>query len=77
MELLSLYYKKYKNIVEASDYVNWAQHMLYIDCHEIAKLASMTEPLNLFEMESMFECSMKAIRQLRSLSYKGTTRKIT
>ena len=63
MDLLSLYYKKYKNIVEASDYVNWAQHMLYTDCHEITKLASMTEPLNLFEMESMFERSMKAIRQ--------------
>ena len=61
MELLSLYYKKYKSTVEACDYVKWAQHMLYMDCHEIAKLASMKEPLNLFEVESMFERSMKAI----------------
>ncbi|MCZ2260825.1 hypothetical protein [Sporosarcina sp. G11-34] len=63
MELLSIYYKKYKSTVGASDYVKWAQHMLDMDCHEIAKLASMTEPLNLFEVESMFERSMKATGQ--------------
>ena len=54
MELLSLYCKKYKRIVEASDCVKLAQHMLYMDCSEIAKLPSMTEPLNFFEVERMF-----------------------
>ena len=60
--LLELYYKRYAGIVQASDYVEWANHCLYLDVFEIQKLASMSaaESLNLFEIEEMFNDALKA-----------------
>ncbi|MFS0880832.1 hypothetical protein [Metabacillus niabensis] len=63
IELLELYYKKYTNTVQASDYVDWAIAYLYMDVLEINKLASMgmNRELNLFEIEEMFAAAMKAL----------------
>ena len=63
IELLELYYKKYTNTVKASDYVEWANGYLYMDMLEIKKLASMSEPLNLFEIQEMFDYAMKAMQR--------------
>lgn len=63
IELLELYYKKYTDTVKESDYVEWANHYLYMDVLEIKKLASMREPFNLFEIEEMFDRAMKEIQR--------------
>lgn len=67
IELLELYYKKYTDTVQASDYVAWATHYLYIDVDEpeINKLASMSMKgqLNIFEIEKMFDDGMNSIQQ--------------
>lgn len=57
-----MYYKRYSGTVQASDYVEWANHYLYLDVLEIKKLASMSiaESLNLFEIEGMFDDALKA-----------------
>jgi len=62
IEILELYYKRYTGTVKASDYVEWANHCLYLDVPEIKKLASMSmaESLNLFEIEGMFADALKA-----------------
>lgn len=63
IELLELYYKKYTGRVQATDYVEWAIHCLYMGTPEIKKLAGMNmsgEPLNLFEIEKMFADAMKS-----------------
>ena len=51
--------------VRASDYVEWANHYLYMDVLEIKKLASMgmKRQLNIFEIESMFADAMKAMQR--------------
>lgn len=65
MELLELFYKKYTDTVEALDYVDWAKHYLYMDVLEIQKLASMEmeTPLNIFEIEKMFDDAMVAMNR--------------
>ncbi|MBP3952544.1 hypothetical protein [Bacillus suaedae] len=62
--MLELYYKRYTNTVQVADYVEWANHCLYLDVLEIKKLASMGmgEQLNLFEIEAMFAEAMKSIQ---------------
>ncbi|MBY0098325.1 hypothetical protein H0185_16115 [Mesobacillus maritimus] len=63
MELLELYYKKFTGRVQATDYVEWAIHCLYMGTPEIKKLAGMNmsdEPLNFFEIEKMFADAMKS-----------------
>ncbi len=62
MEILELFYKKYTDTVRSSDYVEWANHHLYLDIIEIKKLASMKEPLNPFEIEEMFSNVMRALQ---------------
>lgn len=61
IELLELYYKRYTGTVQAVDYVEWAMHHLYLDIFEVNKLAgmSLTDSLNLFEIEAMFVEAMK------------------
>jgi hypothetical protein len=65
IELLELYYKKYTGTVQASDYVKWANHYLYMDVPEIKKLASMSMKgqLNHFEIEKMFVDAMNSIQR--------------
>lgn len=62
IELLALYYKKYIGTVQASDYIEWANHHLYMGTLEVKKLASMKGSLNLFEIEAMFADAMKALQ---------------
>ncbi len=64
MELLELYYKRYTGTVKSMDYVEWAKGSLYLDMPEINKLASMyiKEPLNIFEIEKMFDDAIKCIQ---------------
>ena len=62
IEILDLYYKKYKGTVQASDYVEWAAHCLYMDVLEVKKLASMKGSSNLFEIEAMFTDAMKSLQ---------------
>ena len=65
MDLLELYYKRYTNEVQAEDYVEWANHCLYLDDLEIKKLASMgmEDTLNIFEIEKMFADAMISIQR--------------
>lgn len=63
IELLELYYKKYTGTVQASDYVKWANHHLYMDFLEVKKLASMKGQLNLFKIEKMFADAMKSLQR--------------
>lgn len=58
-----MYYKKYTDTVQASDYVAWAIDHLYLEVFEIKKLASMTGRLNIFEIEEMFEAARKSIQR--------------
>ncbi|MDQ0216878.1 hypothetical protein J2S13_003376 [Oikeobacillus pervagus] len=60
-----MYYKKYTDTVQASDYIEWANQQLYMDILEVKKLASMSmkESLNLFEIEEMFADAMKSIQR--------------
>ncbi|KIL53497.1 hypothetical protein KP77_04730 [Jeotgalibacillus alimentarius] len=50
--------------MQASDYIDWAQHHLYLDDSEIKKLAGMSlkELVNLFEIEKMFDDAMKSLQ---------------
>jgi hypothetical protein len=65
MELLELYYKKYTGTVQASDYVEWATHHLYMDVREIQKLAGMVlvKNQNIFEIEDMFANVMRVLQR--------------
>ncbi|MHC8515625.1 hypothetical protein [Sporosarcina sp. ITBMC105] len=63
IEILELYYKKYTDTVEASDYIEWAKNHIYMDIIEMKKLASMREPLNFFEIEEMFANTMKVMKR--------------
>ncbi|MCM3227369.1 hypothetical protein [Terribacillus saccharophilus] len=63
IELLELYYKKYTDTVQASDYVAWAIDHLYSEpTAEINKLASVRGQLNIFEVEEMFEAARKSMQ---------------
>ncbi|MEK3889865.1 hypothetical protein [Bacillus sp. FSL K6-3431] len=65
IELLELYYKRYTGTLQASDYVEWAKHNLYMDVVEMKKLASMgmKGKLNIFEIEKMFVDAMRAAQR--------------
>ncbi|PIC58039.1 hypothetical protein CSV80_15985 [Sporosarcina sp. P12(2017)] len=56
METEVLYYKKFERKVLAIDYIEWAFTMLQngISTHSLNMLASLTEPLNIFEVEEYF-----------------------
>lgn len=56
MKLEILVYKKYKGIVTSDDYIRWAGFLLReMDSIELAKLATMNQNTNLFEIEKMFQ----------------------
>ncbi|QOY34757.1 hypothetical protein AWH56_018800 [Anaerobacillus isosaccharinicus] len=57
MDTEILYYKKFKGIEKPLDYVNWAFSMLEneISTTSLNILASLREPLNIFEVEDYFE----------------------
>lgn len=59
-----LYYKKFEGSIKPVDYVNWAVQMLENDfsTQSLCILASLNEPLNVFEVEDYF---MRASRELR------------
>ncbi|WP_096156398.1 hypothetical protein [Bacillus sp. FJAT-45066] len=63
METAILYYKIYNNQVVAADYIQWALHQLEQDqsSTSLNVLASLQEPLNIFEVEDYFH---KAIKEL-------------
>lgn len=65
MDVLELYYKIYTHTVEASDYVKWAEHALYLDDPNVNKLASMSmkEQVNIFEVEEMFRRAMNSLQR--------------
>ena len=63
IDLLELYYKKYTHTVKAADYVEWANHYLYLGTCEIIKWSSMRGQLNSFEIEDMFAHAMKSIQR--------------
>lgn len=56
METQLLFYKKYRNTVNSSDYIEWALKMLEkdYDSHSLYILASLREPINIFEVEDYF-----------------------
>ncbi|MEE6452671.1 hypothetical protein RAH41_19075 [Gottfriedia acidiceleris] len=58
-----MYFKIYEHVVASSDYVNWAIEMLLNDysTDSLIKLASLNEPLNIFEVEEYFKRSIKEL----------------
>ena len=56
METAILYYKIYNNQVTATDYIEWAHHQLQQgqSSTSLNVLASLQEPLNIFEVEDYF-----------------------
>ena len=57
MDTQFLYYKKYKSYVAPVDYVNWAIKLLEnkLSSPSLNILASLREPLNIFEVERYFK----------------------
>ena len=49
--------------MQASDYIDWVNHHLYMDFPEIKKLACMKEPFNVVAIEEIFEDIMKVLQQ--------------
>ncbi|MGG3798379.1 hypothetical protein [Metabacillus fastidiosus] len=63
MDILLLFYKKYKGEVEPVDYINWALKMLENNhfSFSINILSSLREPLNIFEIEDYFRRALKEL----------------
>ena len=63
MDTKILFYKLYKGEVQPVDYVNWATQMLRegISTHSLNILASLKEPLNIFEVEDYFKRASKEL----------------
>lgn len=49
--------------MQSLDYIDWANHHLYLDFPEINKLASMKEPFNVAAIEEIFEDILKVLQQ--------------
>lgn len=56
LDIKILYYKRFKGNEKAIDYVNWAYNMLEneVSTTSLNILASLREPLNIFEVEDYF-----------------------
>ncbi|WP_052343794.1 hypothetical protein [Bacillus massiliigorillae] len=59
-----LFYKKFEGKVTSPDYVNWAIHMLEknMSTPSLTILASLNEPLNIFEVESYYSRAKKELQ---------------
>lgn len=70
MDTKILYYKKFKGIEKPVDYVDWAFTMLENETSTTSLniLASLREPLNIFEVEDYFERALDELR-LKEPSY--------
>lgn len=62
--LHELYFKSYRQSLQASDYIKWAQDHLYLDDPVTKKLAAMPQDSNFFEVHEMFE-KMRNIHQFK------------
>ena len=62
--LHELYFKSYRQSLQASDYIKWAQDHLYLDDPVTKKLAAMPQDSNFFEVHEMFE-KVRKVHQFR------------
>lgn len=62
--LYELYFKSYRQSLQASDYIKWAQDHLYLDDPVTKKLAAMPQDSNFFEVHEVFE-KMRNIHQFK------------
>ncbi|MFG6497012.1 hypothetical protein P8610_16750 [Fictibacillus sp. UD] len=70
MDTFILYYKIYNKTVVSKDYISWAFHMLENNhsSYSINVLSSLSEAVNIFEVEDYFRRAAKEI-QLQQPSY--------
>jgi len=63
METGVLYYKKFERKVLASDYIDWAFYMIHngMSNPSLNILVSLTEPLNIFEVEEYFNRALNEL----------------
>ena len=63
METGALYYKKFERKVLAIDYIEWAFYMIYngMSNPSLNILVSLTEPLNIFEVEEYFNRALNEL----------------
>ncbi|WEA41353.1 hypothetical protein [Lysinibacillus fusiformis] len=77
MNTLQLFYKIYQNHkdIKSADYINWAFTMLEDNCSSFSLniLASLREPLNIFEVEVYFRRALSEI-ELQEPSYEECAR---
>jgi hypothetical protein len=75
MDTKVLYYKKFEGNVKSHDYVDWAFSMLEngISSTSLNILASLKEPLNIFEIEDYFNRVLKELN-LREPSHEESAK---
>lgn len=77
MNTLQLFYKIYQNHkdIKSADYINWAFTMLEDNCSSFSLniLASLREPLNIFEVEDYFRRALSEM-ELQEPSYEECAR---
>ncbi|MFJ8258555.1 hypothetical protein ACIQ4Z_15010 [Peribacillus asahii] len=63
MDTPILFYKIYQSDVKPIDYIRWALEMLKNDCTSFSLniLSSLSEPLNIFEVEDYFRRALREI----------------